>query len=166
MPAARASSPRDPGPLTFTALLQAEGRGGAFIEFPFDMQELFGTKGRIPIRLSFGGVPYRGSVVRYKGRQMVGIPKAVREAAGIAPGESADVVLQLDVEERTVDAPPELIEALAADGVAAAGWDRFSYTHRREYVQAIETAKRPETRAKRIAEAIAAARAKAGCAQA
>ena len=153
---------KDPGPLTFTALLQEAGRGGAFIEFPLDVQELFGTKGRIPIRLTFGGVPYRGSLVQYAGKRMVGIPKAVRDAAGVAPGENADVVLWLDVEERTVEAPPDLVEALASDDLAVVGWNRFSYTHQREYVQAIEAAKRPETRAKRIAEAVAGARNNAG----
>jgi hypothetical protein len=35
----------------------------------------------------------------------------------------------------------------------------MSYTHRREWVEAVEQAKRPETRARRIAGAVAAARA-------
>ena len=162
MPPSGGVPPNDPGPLTFKACLQEAERGGAFIEFPFDVQESFGTKGRIPVQLTFAGVPYRGSLVQYSGKRMVGIPKAVRDAAGVAVGESAEVVLWLDVEERTVEAPPDLIEALANDDLAAVGWNRFSYTHQREYVQAIAAAKRPETRARRIAQAVACARDNAG----
>ena len=36
----------------------------------------------------------------------------------------------------------------------------MSYTHRKEWVAAVEDAKRPETRARRIAQAVAAAQAR------
>ena len=38
--------------------------------------------------------------------------------------------------------PADLEAALAADPDAQAAWDRLSYTHRREHVEAIEEAKR------------------------
>ena len=47
--------------------------------------------------------------------------------------------------------PPDLAEALAGDSAAAATFDRLSFSHRREYVQWITEAKRPETRARRVA---------------
>lgn len=93
--------------------------------------------------------------------RMVGIPKAVREQVGVSLGQTVEIVLEVDDEERAVELPPELAEALARDDVAVAGWDRFSFTHKREYAQAIIDAKRPETRAKRVAAAVKAARAKA-----
>ncbi|MCZ7664659.1 MAG: YdeI/OmpD-associated family protein [Thermoleophilia bacterium] len=138
--------------------------GGTYIEFPFDVEEMFGTAGRIPVRLTLRGpageAPYRGSLVKYRGVMMVGITKAVRERAGAAVGDRVHVSLELDRGERTVDLPPDLAEALARDETAAAGWDRFSYTHQREYVQSIVEAKRNETRVKRVAAAVAAAREK------
>jgi hypothetical protein len=73
----------------FTTELREAGRGGAYIEFPFDVEEMFGTKARVPVRLSFGGAPYRGSLVPYAGVRMIGIPKAVREEAGVSPGQTA-----------------------------------------------------------------------------
>ena len=75
--------------MRFTTELREAGRGGAYIEFPFDVEEMFGTKARVPVRLSFGGAPYRGSLVPYAGMRMIGIPKAVREEAGVSPGQTA-----------------------------------------------------------------------------
>jgi uncharacterized protein YdeI (YjbR/CyaY-like superfamily) len=72
-----------------------------------------------------------------------------------------DVLLELDTEERVVEVPNDLAEALAADEKASRGWLRLSFTHQREYVQAILDAKRPDTRAKRVAVALEGARKKA-----
>ena len=50
--------------------------------------------------------------------------------------------------------PPEFAAALDASPTARATLEAFAPSHRREYVQWITEAKRPETRDKRIAEAI------------
>ncbi|MDE2411482.1 MAG: YdeI/OmpD-associated family protein [Sphingomonadales bacterium] len=50
--------------------------------------------------------------------------------------------------------PPELVAALDGSPVAKATLDGFAPSHRREYVEWISEAKRPETRDKRIAQAI------------
>lgn len=51
--------------------------------------------------------------------------------------------------------PPELAEALAGDEAAAATFDNFPPSCRREYCEWIAEAKRAETRARRVGEAIA-----------
>ncbi len=53
-----------------------------------------------------------------------------------------------------VEVPPELAEALAEDEAAAATFDGFPPSCRREYCEWIAEAKRPETKAKRVAEAV------------
>jgi uncharacterized protein YdeI (YjbR/CyaY-like superfamily) len=50
--------------------------------------------------------------------------------------------------------PPDLEEALAADPVAAERWRTWAPSHRRQYVYWVLEAKRPETRAKRVAEVV------------
>lgn len=50
--------------------------------------------------------------------------------------------------------PDDLAAALAKNKSAAATFDKFSYSHRKEYVEWIEEAKRPETRAKRVGTTI------------
>jgi uncharacterized protein YdeI (YjbR/CyaY-like superfamily) len=52
------------------------------------------------------------------------------------------------------EVPPELAEALAGDPVASATFTAFPPGCRREYCEWIAEAKRPETKAKRVAEAL------------
>lgn len=53
------------------------------------------------------------------------------------------------------EVPPELAEALARDEAAAATFEGFPPGCRREYCEWIAEAKRPETKAKRVADALA-----------
>ena len=60
------------------------------------------------------------------------------------------VDIDVDDEPRTFDVPEDLQKALAADVEAASAYGGMSYSHRREYVDWIAEAKRPETRRRRI----------------
>lgn len=51
-------------------------------------------------------------------------------------------------------APPDLVVALEKNREARATFDAFPPSHKREYVEWISEAKRPETRARRLAQAI------------
>lgn len=51
--------------------------------------------------------------------------------------------------------PDDLRDAIDAVPAAAAAWDRFPPGKRRDYMEWVIEAKRPETRAKRIAQAVA-----------
>ncbi len=51
--------------------------------------------------------------------------------------------------------PPDLQAALDGSPDAAEAWRAFSQAHRKEYLDWIEEAKRPETRARRISKAVA-----------
>ena len=53
-----------------------------------------------------------------------------------------------------IEVPPELAEALAGDAAASATFDGFPPSCRREYCEWIGEAKRPETRAARVAQAV------------
>jgi hypothetical protein len=82
-----------------------------------------------------------------RARHCVGFRKHTRAAAG---GDDAP---------RTVAVPDDLAAALAAEPGLREAFDAMSYTHRRDWVEAVEGAKRPETRARRISQAVEAARA-------
>jgi len=56
------------------------------------------------------------------------------------------------------EVPAMLADALATDDIAAANWDAFSPSCRREYCEWIADAKRDETRAKRVATTVAQTR--------
>ena len=80
---------------------------------------------------------------------------AHRKAAAVAIGDEVEVELELDAEPRVVVEPPDFDQALDANPVARAAYDRLAYTHKREHVRAIESAKKSETRVRRIEKAIA-----------
>jgi hypothetical protein len=57
-------------------------------------------------------------------------------------------------EHREVVVPEDLQKLLNNDPLAKEAFDNYAYTHRKEYVQWIESAKRAETRQNRLAKAI------------
>jgi len=59
--------------------------------------------------------------------------------------------------DRTVDVPNDLARALDGAGMRAA-FDGMAFSHRKEWVRAVQDAKRPETRTKRIAGCVDAMR--------
>jgi hypothetical protein len=139
----------------FRATLQPSGRGGGhLVEVPAPVVATLGGKGRTPVNAAFNGVPYRGSIVTMGDAFVLGVTKAIMSQAGVGSGDELEVAVELDTEERTIAAPPDLEDALAKAGKARDRWERLSYSHKREYVQAIEEARKPETRARRIAQAV------------
>lgn len=63
--------------------------------------------------------------------------------------------LKTVIEEREIKPPPDFVRSLKATPPAWDRWRELSYSHQREHVEAIEKAKKPETRARRIESAVA-----------
>ena len=78
------------------------------------------------------------------------VNRALCKGAGAGPGDIVEVVMERDVEERTIDAPPELQRQLAKDKKAQANWERLSFTHKKEMASSVRDAKQEETRARRL----------------
>ncbi|MDB4969578.1 MAG: hypothetical protein JWN44_5267 [Myxococcales bacterium] len=53
-----------------------------------------------------------------------------------------------------VDPPADLKKALAANKAARAAWETLSFTHPREHAEALLDAKKPDTRARRLAKTL------------
>lgn len=138
----------------FTAEILASGGGGAFVEIPFDVEAAFGKK-RVPVRATFDGEPYRGTLVRMGGEcHLLIVRKDVRAKIGKEPGDRVRVTVAEDTAPRTVDVPDDLRAALRGSPEAERFFDGLSYTHRKEYVQWIEEARREETRARRVGRTV------------
>jgi hypothetical protein len=149
-----AKSYRNPGPISFSGVIRrnsSTANSSAWIEFPHDLKETFGVGNLVPYRATFDGrVTYRGSLAKMGGASaMVLLRKDVRAELGKEPGDSVDVVIELDDSPREVEVPGDLRDALEQAGV----WDRFAglaFTHRKEHVQWVEQARRADTRLRRI----------------
>jgi hypothetical protein len=144
-----------PEPQRFTWTPHDESGEGMFaIPVPFDAKSLFG-KARAPVVVTINGYSYRSTIANMGGPPFVPLRMSHRDAAGVKAGVPVEVTLALDEEVRTVDLPDDLAAALDAVPGARETWDKASFTHRREYVEALLDAKKPETRQKRLEKAIA-----------
>jgi len=139
---------------TFQVLLEKdENLDATRITIPLDVEKVFGAK-RVPVKISINGADYRTTIFRMGGKYLVAIPKRFRQAAGVKAGEMITVEIERDNELRVIIPPEDFAGALEKNSRAKKAWEKLSYTHQREYVMAIEDAKKEETRARRIAKAI------------
>ena len=141
---------RQPPGKTFSTYLVDEGG----VEVPFDVEQLFGKK-RMPIVVTVNGVTYRTTVAVYAGRYFFPMRREIREQAGIEPNGKVKVTIEPDLAPRVVEAPPDLMKAIRKHAPAHARWKTWSYTHQKELVDWVTSAKRPETRERRVDKAIA-----------
>jgi uncharacterized protein YdeI (YjbR/CyaY-like superfamily) len=93
------------------------------------------------------------------GPHMLGVLKGIRKQIGKGPGDMVQIVVRKDGEVRTVEIPAAFKTLLKQEGLLA-GFEKLSYTHRKEYVRWIEEAKKEETRQSRMGKAVAMLRQK------
>jgi hypothetical protein len=83
------------GDFEFEAVIQAGDGGGAFVFFPFDMQESFGTKGKVGVQATVDGVIYTGKLLKYGFPQhILGLLKDLRSQIGKNPGDVVKITLR------------------------------------------------------------------------
>ena len=139
---------------TFKAVIQNAGGGGAFVDIPLDVEKVFGAK-KPKVRAVIEGVPYRGILTRMGGDQhILIILKGIREQIGKTFGDEIAITVEPDTEPRLIEIPKDLAKELRKEKDAKAFFDKLSYTHRREYVNWINEAKKEETRQNRIVKTI------------
>ncbi|CAN5367981.1 hypothetical protein BH10ACI1_BH10ACI1_14590 [soil metagenome] len=133
----------------FTVLLEKyENMDATAITIPFDVEKVFGAK-RVPVKVWVNGAEYRSTIMKMSGKYMIVVPKIFREAAGIKGGEMIEVTMERDTEKRAVEVPEDFAAALEKNDLTEI-FTKMSYTHQKEYVNAIVDAKKEETRLRRI----------------
>ena len=143
--------------MKFRAKVIPSGNATA-VEVPTDVMKALGSGPRPLIAVTVNGHTWRSRVALMRGQRLVGISAANRAASGIAEGDVVEVDLKLDTEPRVVPEPPDLAKALNDDPEARAAFERLPYGLRRKHVAAIEEAKTPEVRQRRIAKLVATMR--------
>jgi len=144
-------------PLKFKAKLVSRGPGGAwtYLQVPFSVPEVFGKRGQIPVRATINGFIFRNSLMPRQGVHILGVGKDALAAAAASPGDTVEVELALDDAPRAVAVPADLEAALMLTPAKAETFARLSYSHKKEFVDWIESAKKPETRLNRVEKAVA-----------
>lgn len=141
--------------IEFEAVIQSNDSGGAWVEVPVDVKETFGS-GRPKIKAWFDGkVEYRGSLANMGGGyHMLLLRKDKRKELGKEFGDQVQVAIELDTEPRVVEVPEILQKLFQQHPEAKVKFDKISYTHKKEYTQHINEAKKEETQIRRAAKVI------------
>jgi Bacteriocin-protection, YdeI or OmpD-Associated/Domain of unknown function (DUF1905) len=128
------------------------------LEVPQEVVEALGGDRRPTVTITINGHSWRSRVAIMRGRHLIGLSNANRQAAGVVTGDEVEVDVEFDPEPRVVAEPADFARALDADPRARAAYNRLPYGLKLQHVRAIESARKPETRCRRIEKAIAALR--------
>ena len=140
--------------MRFRTTVELGGATATGLPVPAEVVEALGSGKKPAVRVTIGGHTYRSTVAPRGGVYLVPLSRENRTAAGVTAGDDVDVELELDVQPREVAVPEDLAAALAGDDAARAGFEALPYSHRQRHVLAIEGAKAPETRQRRVAKAL------------
>jgi hypothetical protein len=99
---------RDPGPITFDAVIETPEGPGAYVTFPFRALDVFGVRARVPVKARFdAAVDYTGSLAPYGGQHRLGMRKDIQSALGKTHGDTVTVELTLDTDRADVAGDPD-----------------------------------------------------------
>ncbi|MEL6640322.1 MAG: YdeI/OmpD-associated family protein [Pseudomonadota bacterium] len=136
--------PMEWGKSTYTVLPIPDDVSAAL--FANGAKRVEGEIGDFPINLALTKSPVMGQVFVYTGKSFL------RES-GISPGEEVEVRMR-PAPDQLVETPEDLVFALRQAEMSDR-WAALTPGKRRGLIHTVTTAKRPETRAKRIAKILA-----------
>ena len=140
--------------LEFTVKLEGNGTSVGWLNAPFDVVKVFGTRARVPVRGTINGFAFRLSLMPMGGCHGMAINRTMRDGARVRAGDTVSVVMERDETERIVEAPPLLKKELTKSKAAQADWEKLSFTNKKEIALSISSAKQEETRRRRMAKAM------------
>jgi len=148
-----AESAREPRRLSFHTKILQTGANTTGIRIPAEIVEGLGAGKQPLVCVTLNGYTYRSAVAVMSGAFMVGLSAENRQASGVHGGDELDVIIELDLQPRTVTIPEDLLSALSAAGRIPA-FEAAAPSMRKEYVRQVEEAKTQETRERRIAKIV------------
>ena len=140
----------------FEAVLEADSAdGGIFVAVPFSVQDVYGTRGKLPVQTTLDGFPYRTTLAPIgDGHHGLPVPKEVRRALGKTVGDTLRVALRHAPEVHVVTLPPDLATVLDTTPAARAFFETLPRPDQRDYVRWLDGAKTPEARTQRLATTV------------
>jgi hypothetical protein len=134
---------------SFKGVLEADGKG-LRMRIPFDPDEVWGAKDRHHVTGSVAGCTVRGELKRKDGAPLLLLGPAWVRDNPLAAGDEVEVKLSPEGPKLADD----VAAALSASPEAKRFFESLPTFYRNNFIRWIESAKRPETRAKRIAETV------------
>jgi len=141
--------------VSFDGVLAPNQPAGTYIRLTREQSERFPGAGIVHVKGRVGGVAILSSLMPMgDGTRALGVHKATMEQGGFHHGDSVKVVIRLDTAPREVVVPKDFSDALEKSPKARRTFANYAFSHRKEYVNWIEDAKQPETRQRRIDQAV------------
>jgi len=138
----------------FRTKLLSAGKTATGFEVPESAVAQLGAGKRPAVNVTINGFTYRNTVAVYGGKFLVGVSAENREGAGVKAGDMLEVTLELDTAPREVQVPSDFKKALSREPKALKAFNALSYSNKRRFTLAIEAAKAPEPRARRIESSV------------
>jgi hypothetical protein len=127
-----------------------------FLTLPRNASAKLPSRGMTAVEGTINGLPFRATLEPdgQKGHWLR-VDRKLREAAGAEAGDVVTLEIAAAAEKPEPKVPADLRKALVAAPKARALWTNITPVARRDWVQWITSAKRPETRARRVETACA-----------
>ncbi|MFC7301481.1 YdeI/OmpD-associated family protein [Cognatiluteimonas weifangensis] len=126
-----------------------------FLVLPASASTKLPTRSMTSVEGTLNGHPFQATLEPDgQASHWLKVPRALREAAGAAVGDSVTLTIAPVGQEPEPKVPADLRQALAADPAAGATWADITPRARRDWIAWITSGKQAQTRGKRLAVAI------------
>jgi len=133
--------------------VEARPRGGVSVTLPFDPSEAWGELDTYHVNGTLGGQPYRGAFLRDDAGWRLDLGPSWCRAPGFGPGDEVELVAALEGP-RSTSMGDDVAAAFRDEPEAARFFVSMPSFYRNNAARALNAAKLPTTRAKRISEII------------
>ena len=139
-----------------TKLERFPGRGTwIYADVPIDVENEFGTKGRLRVKASINGKEVITSLMPHgNGKHFIILSKEIRSMVNIELGDTIEVSLEKENSPNEVTIPTDLLDALKKNKKAHDYFKHLPPSHKKEYIKWIDEAKKMETRNSRILKTV------------
>ncbi|MCG2785100.1 MAG: YdeI/OmpD-associated family protein [Anaerolineae bacterium] len=141
------------GEKVFDAIIEREGKF-TFVAIPFSPAEAWGAKPRYHVTGTINDFPVRGTLGVLGQDYFLRLGAAWMRDSATEIGASVRVRLGLEGPQEE-NLAPDIVQALTENAHAKEFFDSLPTFYRKNYIRWIESAKRQETRARRVAEMLA-----------
>lgn len=125
------------------------------VKVPFDPTQAWPVRNRLRVKGTINGFPFRTSLFgSARGGHVLLVNKQMQKGAGVTLGESAQIVLEPDLEERSASDPAQLQQILNQDRSLKKWFSELSYSARKDIENTVNAGKSPDAR-RRNAEQVA-----------
>ena len=130
---------------------EAGGEAWSFLVMPPDASAKLPSRSMVSVEGRINGRSFRATLnPDGQGSHWLQVSRDLRETAGAAVGKLVTLELAPSTEEPEPEVPTDLEQTLDANPRAKALWAALTPVARRDWIQWITTARKPETRARRI----------------